>query len=217
MNAQPEETETARTRHAGLHDGLHDGAVSAAHGTDAELVRACLAGDEEAFRALVARYHKRAFWAAFHIVGRVEEARDVVQEAFVRVHRSLSRYDPARSFYTWFYRIVMNLAIDQLRRLRSAAATSLDALACSLPDPRQEGAAEAVAMQREQDARVRQALDGLEPHFRSVLVLRDLEGLSCREIAPILGLSHATTRWRLHRARLLFKEKWERLCAREGR
>ena len=83
---------------------------------DAALIRYAAEGDQDAFAALVARYQKRAFWAAFHVVGRVEDARDVVQEAFVRLHRSLQSYDPARSFYTWFYRIVMNLAIDHLRR-----------------------------------------------------------------------------------------------------
>src|SRR5262245_35736752 len=79
--------------------------------SDAELVRRTLAGQQDPFAALVARYQKRAFWIAYHVVGRVEDARDVAQESFVRLFRSLAKYDFARSFYTWFYRIVMNLAI----------------------------------------------------------------------------------------------------------
>src|SRR5262245_5223468 len=76
--------------------------AAAADLADAELVRRALQDDQDAFAALVARYQKRTFWVAFHVLGRVEEARDVAQEAFVRLYRSLGRYDFARSFYTWF-------------------------------------------------------------------------------------------------------------------
>ncbi|MCB9877199.1 MAG: sigma-70 family RNA polymerase sigma factor [Planctomycetes bacterium] len=181
-----------------------DGGVS-----DAELVRRSLAGQQDPFAALVARYQRRAFWIAFHVLGRAEEARDVCQEAFVRLYRSLDRYDYARSFYTWFYRIVMNLAIDALRKLRSARASSLDDLVAMLPDER-EDAAQAPIERDEQNALVWQVLDKLDAKFRAVLVLRDIHGLSCREIAPILKITHATARWRLHRGRQVFREHWDR-------
>ena len=87
---------------------------------DARIIQRILDGDEDAFVDLVDRYHRRAFWIAFHVLGRGEDARDVVQESFVRLHRSLHRYDFGRSFYTWFYRIVTNLAIDALRKRKSA-------------------------------------------------------------------------------------------------
>jgi RNA polymerase sigma-70 factor (ECF subfamily) len=174
---------------------------------DAELVRRAMGRDQDAFAALVARYQKRAFWIAFHVVGRVEDARDVAQEAFVRLFRSLDRYDFARSFYTWFYRIVMNLAIDHLRKHKSRA-TSLDEFQGGLPDTGDDSSA---PMQRaEEDRQVWRVLDKLDSKFRAVLVLRDIHGLSCREIAPILRITHATVRWRLHRGRQLFKEQWER-------
>src|SRR5262249_21286732 len=174
---------------------------------DGELVRRALQGDHDAFAALVARYQKRTFWVAFHVLGRVEEARDVVQEGFVRLYRSLDRYDYARSFYTWFYRIVMNLAIDHLRKQRSGGAASLEELAGSLPEGDDEPAVE----RAERNGLVWQVLEKLDPKFRTVLVLRDIHGLSCREIAPILKITHATVRWRLHRGRKLFRERWERL------
>jgi RNA polymerase sigma-70 factor (ECF subfamily) len=181
---------------------------------DPELVRATLVGDQDAFAALVARYQKRAFWVAFHVLGRVEDARDVTQEAFVRLYRSLDRYDYARSFYTWFYRIVLNLAIDQLRKVRSARAASLDDFAGSLPDAE---AGEPAAIERaEQQGQVWRVLDKLDAKFRVVLVLRDIHGMSCREIAPILRITHATVRWRLHRGRQVFKEHWERLVGGAG-
>ncbi|MCA8950965.1 MAG: sigma-70 family RNA polymerase sigma factor [Planctomycetes bacterium] len=183
--------------------------------SDAELVRRTLAGQEDAFAALVARYQKRAFWIAFHVLGRVEDARDVAQEAFVRLFRSLLRYDWSRSFYTWFYRIVMNLAIDSLRKQRSARAKNLDDHLGALPDEREvDGPTEFAA--RERGEQVWSVLDRLDPKFRAVLVLRDIHGLSCREIAPILAITHATARWRLHRGRLHFRDLWERTVERDG-
>ncbi len=177
--------------------------------SDAELVRRTLAGQQDPFAALVARYQKRAYWIAFHVVGRTEEARDVAQEAFVRLFKGLAQYDFARSFYTWFYRIVMNLAIDALRKLRSARAGSLDDVLGGLPDQRESG--EAPVEREEQDRAVWAVLERLDAKFRAVLVLRDIHGLSCREIAPILKVTHATARWRLHRGRQMFREHWERL------
>lgn len=181
--------------------------------SDAELVRRALAGQHDPFAALVARYQKRAFWIAFHVTGSVEEARDVVQEAFVRLHRSLARYDFARSFYTWFYRIVMNLAIDALRRLPSARGRSFEELPVELADTRARPGA-APLLHREEQAAVWAVLDQLDSRFRAVLVLRDIHGLSCREIAPILRVSHATARWRLHRGRQLFRDRWEQTYGR---
>ncbi len=177
--------------------------------SDAELVRRTLAGQQDPFAALVARYQKRAFWIAFHVVGRVEDARDVAQESFVRLYRSLGKYDFARSFYTWFYRIVMNLAIDALRKQKSARSSSLDDVLGGFADAR-EPVGDAPLQRREEDAAVWAVLDKLDAKFRAVLVLRDIHGLSCREIAPILKVTHATARWRLHRGRLMFKEHWER-------
>ena len=183
--------------------------AAAASISDAELVRRTLAGQHDPFAALVARYQKRAFWVAFHVVGRVEDARDVTQEAFVRLFRSLAKYDFSRSFYTWFYRIVMNLAIDSLRKIRSARSGTVDDVLLSMPDAREAQGSE--LMEREErHSQVWAVLERLDAKFRAVLVLRDIHGLSCREIAPILKVTHATARWRLHRGRQMFKEHWER-------
>lgn len=175
---------------------------------DADLIREVLAGSEEAFAELVDRYQQKAFWIAFHVLGRVEDARDVAQEAFVRVFRSLHRFDFARNFYTWFYRIVMNLAIDHLRKLQTAKAAHLEDVAAFL-----EGDEDATEPADRNETRelVWQTLDRLDVKFKSVLVLRDIHGMSCREIAPILKVTHATVRWRLHRGRQIFKEHWDRM------
>lgn len=177
--------------------------------TDVDLVREVLAGSEEAFAEMVDRYQQKAFWIAFHVLGRVEEARDVTQEAFVRVFRSLGRFDFERNFYTWFYRIVMNLAIDHLRKLQTAKAACLEDEGAFL-----EGDDDATEPANRNETRelVWQTLDRLDAKFKSVLVLRDIHGMSCREIAPILKVTHATVRWRLHRGRQIFKEHWDRLA-----
>lgn len=175
---------------------------------DIDILQRCLDGCEDAFAELVDKYQQRAFWIAYHVLGRSESARDVAQEAFVRVHRSLHRFDFARNFYTWFYRIVMNLAIDALRKIQTARASNLEDHAHILPAP--DDTAAPVEAQETRDL-VWVVLDRLDAKFRTVLVLRDIHGMSCREIAPIMKITHATVRWRLHRGRQIFREHWERL------
>lgn len=172
---------------------------------DAELVRRSLAGEMGAFAMLVQRYQRRAFFVAHHLIGDVEEARDVAQEAFLRVYRSLDSFDFARNFYTWFYRIVTNLAIDRLRKLGVLRASRLDDVGYEQASPD-----DAPAEGAELTAMVWSVLEELDAKFRAVLVLRDIHGLSCREIAPILHVTHATVRWRLQRGRCLFRDLWER-------
>jgi len=188
--------------------GLAGGAQPTAPPTDAALLRATSAGDREAFRLLVDRYERRAFWAAFHLLGDEEEARDVVQEAFVRVYRSMDRFDERRPFYTWFYRIVTNLAIDHLRHMRLTRRIASEEATESLTG----GVAPSSPIESNETRRnVRRALDLLPPKFKTVMVLRELHGLSCKEIATIVSSTHATVRWRMHRARKLFREAYERV------
>jgi RNA polymerase sigma-70 factor, ECF subfamily len=177
--------------------------------TDAALLRATSGGDRDAFRVLVERYERRAFWAAFHLLGDEEEARDVVQEAFVRVYRSMDRFDERRPFYTWFYRIVTNLAIDHLRHMRLTRRIASEEATESLAG----GAPPSSPVESNETRRnVRRALDLLPPKFKAVMVLRELHGLSCKEIATIVSSTHATVRWRMHRARKLFREAYDRVA-----
>jgi len=187
--------------------------------SDAELIQSSLDGRFDCFEELVSRYERKAFWIAWQVLGRVEESRDVVQEAFVRVYRSLDRFDFSRNFYTWLFRIVTNLSIDSLRKLRSDRSIQLvddegDPFAREAsrdPDPGMHLEGKELA----QD--VRDVLDRIPPRFRTILALRDLHQISCREIAPILGLTYPTVRWRLHKARQLFKERWERRLEKSAR
>lgn len=179
---------------------------------DHALIRRAQTGDESAFAELVSLYERRAWRVARNMVPGDEDARDLVQEAFLRVFRNLDRFDYKHAFSTWLYRIVSNLSIDHLRRRRRTQSTSSvdeDDAGIDLVDenaPAPSSALEAFETQGE----VRACLESLAPHFQSVLVLRELEGLPCTEIAEIVGATHVTVRWRLHRGRKLFQEEWER-------
>jgi RNA polymerase sigma-70 factor (ECF subfamily) len=188
------------------------GAGPAPEPDDHALIRRAQAGEEQAFELLVRRYQARAWRVARNMVASDEDAQDLAQEAFLRVFKSLERFDFEHEFPTWLYRIVTNLAIDHLRRRRPAQSTSGgddDEGELDLVDPLQELPSAAVEREETIDA-VRDCLASLAPHFQSVLVLRELEGLACNEIAEIVGATHVTVRWRLHRGRKLFQEEWER-------
>jgi RNA polymerase sigma-70 factor (ECF subfamily) len=172
---------------------------------DGELVARSRRGDQDAFRRIVERYQDRAFWLARQMVGSEDAARDVAQEAFIRVFRNLDRFDVARNFYTWLYQIVTNLSIDHLRRHSRQRPTDFEE-AGGLPDDR--AAPDGATAQGELRRRVERLLARLPEKYKSVLVLRDLQGFSCQEVAEILGCNNATARWRLHHARKLFKAMW---------
>ena len=180
---------------------------------DHALVKRAQTGDEDAFARLVDRHQRRAYRVARNLVPTDEDAQDLAQEAFLRVFRSLERFDFGHDFTTWLYRIVTNLCIDFLRKRRSSYSVSQgideDDGPMELEDENQAAPsdhAEAMETAAEVDA----VLGTLAPHFQSVLTLRELEGLSCPEIAEIVGATHVTVRWRLHRGRKLFQEEWER-------
>ena len=198
---------------AGAHEAPPAGRT-AADPDEADLIRRAQGGEERAFETLVRRHQRRAQGIARTLVPCEEDARDLAQEAFLRVFRNLERFDFQHPFTTWLHRIVTNLAIDHLRKrrlvLRSATGDAdddeaeIDVLDEAQPAPshRLESSETAV--------RVREVIDALAPHFQTVLVLRELEGLPCTEIAEIVGATHVTVRWRLHRGRKLFQEEWER-------
>jgi RNA polymerase sigma-70 factor (ECF subfamily) len=181
--------------------------------TDHELIRRAQRGEERAFEELVRRHEERAVRVALALIANREDARDLAQEAFMRVFRNLERFDFQHEFTTWLYRIVTNLAIDFLRKRRPAMSTTAEQeeeADLDLADP--EGPTPSDAMERMETAdRVRACIERLAPHFRSVMILRELEGLPCTEIARIVGTTHVTVRWRLHRGRKLFLEEWERM------
>lgn len=185
---------------------------SAEMAIDHGLIRRAQKGDERAFEELVQRNQQRAWRVARNLVPTDEDAQDLAQEAFVRVYKNLANFDFDHGFTTWLYRIVTNLAIDHLRRRRPVTSTTNSEEGESdfdYADPDALQPSEGLEKLELADE-VRATLASLAPHFQSVLVLREMEGLPCNEIATIVGATHVTVRWRLHRGRRLFQEEWER-------
>jgi len=184
---------------------LGERAAEASAVQDREWIERARYADEAAFAALVGKYQERAIAIARHFVQNDEAARDVAQEAFLRVHRNLHRYDPRRRFYTWFYRIVVHLAIDGTRR--SGRVRDLLRERAREPQPLPE--APSLGLERDDlRSQVERVLAELPLKYRELLLLRDAEGFTSKEISEISGANHATVRWRLHRARNLFREAW---------
>lgn len=173
---------------------------------DAELVVRCQRHDSSAYRLLVERYRRRSWKIAHNMLGNVEVARDISQEAFVRVLRGIGACDPHRGFKHWFDRVVVNLCIDYLRKHRRVQVVPLELVAepsAQVEEP------DAHSLRDERRTRVHEVLALLPLKHRVVLTMRDIEGRDCADIARLLGKSPGTVRWRLNRARVAFKRLWE--------
>jgi RNA polymerase sigma-70 factor (ECF subfamily) len=187
----------------------HPGRAEASSGDEHELIERCLAGDVAAFEPLVERYRQRVWRLAYQLLHDREEAWDCAQEAFVRAFHSLSSFRGHAAFYTWLFRITVNVATDR-QRSRGAQARAFGAERLSeeewkrtMPDP---GARpDQAAVQSEQRERIRRALDALPHKARTIIMLSDVEGLSYREIADVLGCPIGTVMSRLHNARKRLK------------
>jgi RNA polymerase sigma-70 factor (ECF subfamily) len=176
---------------------------------DWPLVQRCQQGNEDAYAVLVERYSNRAYWASYKILGNHEDATDIAQDAFIKAYQSLDRFRPGARFYTWLHRIVVNLTIDHLRKRRvESGSVSFDQVGDL--DGKHQSPEKALEDQ-EIGGTIHSILASLPPLYRTVLVLRNVEEKSCKEIADIVGANYATVRWRLHKARQLFMEEWEQL------
>jgi RNA polymerase sigma-70 factor, ECF subfamily len=176
--------------------------------SDARLVEAARRGDRDAFGALVRRYERRLVRVIFRFLPDQELARDSAQEAFLRAYERLDQFDPSRRFGPWLFRIGVNLTLDYLRRRKRRGKWSLfsDAPADHPPEPAAPDPRNALDLSQE----VHRVLEEVPEKYRSVLVLRDLEGFSTSEIAAVLGRKEATIRWRLAEARSIFQRLWSR-------
>jgi len=191
----------------------HEAPHAEAAPSDARLIERTLGGEKEAFEGIVRRYQDRAYFTAMNLLCDAEDARDVAQEAFLRAFRALNRFDFSMSFYTWLYRIVVNLSIDQLRRRRRMRPVPLEEATPHLLTTREPPGRRMEAS--ENSIRVHRILGVLPEKYRLVMVLRELEDLSCKEIATIVRSTHSTVRWRLHVARKMFRAHWEKLLGAE--
>jgi RNA polymerase sigma-70 factor (ECF subfamily) len=182
---------------------------------EAELVERLLAGDADAFEALVESQTPRLLAVTRRILQCEEDAQDAVQDAFVAAFRSLDTFQRGSRVSTWLYRIAINAALMKLRARTRRREDPIDGSPAPLgfqtapvalaPQPR----ADELLEQGETRALVRACIDRLPESYRTVLVLRDLEGLGTAEAAPILGVSNDALKMRLHRARQALRKLLE--------
>jgi RNA polymerase sigma-70 factor, ECF subfamily len=177
------------------------------------LVEAAKQGQIQAFEELVRRYDRNVFRIAQHITQNREDAEDVVQDAFLKAYGNLNQFQGQSKFYTWLVRIAVNEALMKLRRRRPERTVSLDQdvetdedsipreVADWSPNPEQQ------YNQAELRDLLQRTIQGLPSGFRTVFVLRDVEGLSTEETAEALGLSIPAVKSRLLRARLQLRER----------
>src|SRR5207253_6350833 len=180
------------------------------------LVQAAKKGDLEAFSELVRRYDRNVFRIAQHITHNEEDAQDVVQDAFLKAYQNLEQFQGNSKFYTWLVRIAVNEALMRLRKRRNDRTVSMDEdvetedgsvpreVADWSPNPEQQ------YRQAELSEILEKTIQGLPMGFRTVFMLRDVEGLSTEETAETLGLSVPAVKSRLLRARLQLRERLSR-------
>ena len=186
--------------------------------SDDELIAACRKGRREAFGELVTRYQDRVFHLAYRLTSSRDDAGEAAQEAFLRAYRSLDAFRGESAFYTWLFRITVNVARNRQRYsaarppARSIDATAArdpdgnggptlaDKLKARVPDPVDE------ASRLERKELVEAALAGLDEEQRMMIVLRDMEGRSYSEIAELLDCPRGTVKSRIHRARMALRD-----------
>jgi len=179
--------------------------------SERELILKAREGDKTAFSRLVERHQDRVYNLAFRLAGRHDQALDLCQEAFLRAFAAIGRFRGESGFFTWVYRIVLNLHMSREQSLSGKAdkrSVSLDSPAnpgsrSSFPELMDPGDTDPSGPieKKERDRLIQEALLNLEDDQRQVILLRDMEGLSYEDIAAMLGVPLGTVKSRLHRAR----------------
>ncbi len=180
---------------------------------DAHLVARARRGDQNAFRQLVLAYQERIFVVVRSMVRNQEDARDIAQDVFIKAYASLGSFRGQSSFYTWLYRIAVNMAIDFRRKMDRKPSSAYDdqreadgAEGAFVPDARQFSPERALK-DKELGRHIMEAVDQLPEEQRTAIILRELEGLSYKEIAEVMGCSQGTVMSRLFYGRKKLQER----------
>ena len=187
--------------------------------SDDQLLSQFLAGDERAFETLVGRYEAPIRKLVYGLVRDWALAEDVAQDAFLRAYQKASTFRGGSSVKAWLYRIAINRARDELRRIRRKGEISLESAEIEGLEPYESrtASAEALAAARELERHVAMALSEMREEYRTALMLREMEGLTYREIAELLEWPLGTVQIRVHRGRLELRSRLGQLRApREG-
>lgn len=177
---------------------------------DLELVLRCQKGDETAFGQLVGRYQRKVFTIALGMVKSPDDAMDIAQEAFIKVHRYIGNFQGSSSFYTWLYRIIVNLCIDHLRRSGKHISTEFDERTHGRGKDSNDYGILSTGLdtnpsrnlgRKELSGQIQEAIDELPPYHRAVILMREVEGMSYADMAKAMKVSKGTIMSRLHHAR----------------
>ncbi|MBE0648486.1 MAG: RNA polymerase sigma factor [Bacteroidales bacterium] len=179
-----------------------------------EIITRIIAGDQEAFREVVEYYQHQAFSLTFRILGNEEEAKDAVQEGFIKLWQNIKSYNPANKFTSWMYRIMANCAIDRYRKLQRQNEVTINlvpetSMRSFYGDPN-------TSMDNQEIARMIRLLAGKLPEKQQlVFILRDIQGMESAEVQTVLGISETNVKSNLHHARKSIREKIDRIFQRE--
>jgi RNA polymerase sigma-70 factor (ECF subfamily) len=176
--------------------------------SDARLVDEARRGNSEAFGQLVLRYERRVIRVIRRFMPDDQMAQDLTQEAFLRAFDRLEQFDPSRRFGPWLFRIAVNLTYDHLRQVKRRGKWALFSEIGQERTPDPATADPRARLDLSQEVQV--VMADVPEAYRTVLILRDLEGFSTSEVAAVTERSEATIRWRLAEARRMFREVWER-------
>lgn len=194
-------------------EGSLQDAVGVVGLTDEELVSRSMGGDSESFNQLIKRWERPIYALAYRTIGREDDARDVVQETFLRAFRGLSGFKGQAKFSSWLYRITLNLCRDWMRRQRRAPVIAtpdgVDLVELAGESANVETADAAVG-RRELSRLVARAMTALPEEQRAAIVLKEYHGLTFQEIADLLGCPLSTVKTRLYQGLIVLRKELER-------
>ena len=175
------------------------------------LIKSALKGDMQSFEELMYQYEKKVYNVALRVFKNPEDAKDISQDVFIKIYKNLDKFDNKSSFSTWLYRITTNTCIDELRKRKGKETISIDndieddegnfkrEFADNEPTPEEK------VISKEGESEIIKSMNTLSDEHRTIIVMRDIEGLSYTEISEIIGVSIGTVKSRISRARLQLK------------
>ncbi len=180
--------------------------------SDNELVAGVRKGDQDCFEELISRYSNKAFSMAARLTRSADDAEEVLQDVFVTVYRKISSFEGKSSFSSWLYRITFNAALMKLRKKKQNHTILADDMAPAsrelIINQRAENAeGDQLAIRSQISEVLEAAIERLPEEYRPVFILRDIDGLSSREVGKILDLTIPAVKSRLHRSRLMLRRK----------
>ncbi len=183
--------------------------------TDKELIEALKLGDASSFDELLKRYSEKVHNLAMRITRNEEDAEEILQDVFVTVHQKIDKFEGKSAFSSWLYRVTANTAFMKLRKRRQTPSVSLEEFGSSVRDSwvskkSEDCDVDYLSSRHELRAALEEAVERLPEEYRTIFVLRDVDGLSSQEVGEILDISVPAVKSRLHRSRLMLRKKLQK-------